>query len=176
MLKKKKVVKTKTKVVSLWEQKKKQMKKYPQTTENTEKQVQEPVSIYYSTPSLSIFQMIQTIKKGMKFQLFDKITAMYPFSLQEWSNFLNLSERTLQRYKKESKTLDPIYAEKILEISELYYFGAEEVFEDKTNFDNWLSTPNLVFENQAPKIFLDTNLGIQLVKDELGKIQHGVLA
>jgi len=50
------------------------------------------------------------------------------------------------------------------------------VFGNKLKFDSWLETSNLALGDINPKSFLDSNLGINLVKDELARIEHGVLA
>ena len=93
----------------------------------------------------------------------------------EWCQYLHLSERTLQRYKKEGKSFDPIYSEKILELTMLYKYGAE-VFESKDNFHSWLESNNLALGGVKPKELLDTSFGISMVKDELTAIEHGLFA
>jgi putative toxin-antitoxin system antitoxin component (TIGR02293 family) len=81
----------------------------------------------------------------------------------------------MQRYKNEKKTFDPIYSDKILQIAILYRTG-NEVFGDKANFDTWLETKNVALGGVKPKELLDNTFGISLVRDELGRIENGVLA
>lgn len=81
----------------------------------------------------------------------------------------------MQRYKKENKTFDPIYSEKILEITMLFNYG-KEVFGDEDNFNTWLQTKSIALGGRAPKELLSNTFGIRLVKDELARIEHGVLA
>lgn len=126
-------------------------------------------------PYDNIFNLIQTSRKGIRFSIFEKISAIIPFTLEEWSKFLNLSERTIQRYKKEESSFDPIQSEKIISLKILYDYGVE-VFGNKKYFDDWLNSPNISLNNQAPKDFLDTSFGINYIKDELTRIAHGVLA
>jgi putative toxin-antitoxin system antitoxin component (TIGR02293 family) len=137
--------------------------------------VSEPMAIYGKAPSSSILDLIHLIKNGMNFSAFENITKRIPFSFLDWSQFLHLSERTLQRYKKESKTIDPVYTEKIIDIANLYNLGVF-VFGDETSFNQWIESPCLALNDNTPKSLLDTNLGIQLVRDEIGKIQHGIFA
>ena len=130
---------------------------------------------YQSLGNRSILSLIHSVRQGISFAVFLKLVNKSPFSISEWSSFLHLSERTMQRYKKEEKTFDPIYSEKILEVSLLYNKGVE-VFGDTERFNSWLSANNIALGNVKPKELLDTTFGISLLKDEIGRIEHGVLA
>ncbi len=57
----------------------------------------------------------------------------------------------------------------------LYQYGVE-VFGDKENFDTWLKSKSISLGGRTPKDLLDTKFGIGMVKDELGRIEHGILA
>src|SRR5215218_8501540 len=57
-----------------------------------------------------IMKLIETVKNGIRYSVFAGLVTNSPFSLTEWSRFLHLSERSMQRYKKEKKTFDPLYA------------------------------------------------------------------
>lgn len=119
--------------------------------------------------------LIKTIREGINYAFFDELLKSIPFSFGEWSGYLNLSERTLQRYKKEQKPFQANFAERILEIRLLYKYGVE-VFEDNNNFNSWLNTKSIALGGVKPKDLLDTTFGINLVRDELTRIEHGVLA
>ncbi len=114
-------------------------------------------------------------KNGVKYSQFKKLAEEIPLTAGDWSTVLNISERTMQRYKNEKKTFDPIYSDKILQIAILYRTG-NEVFGDKANFDTWLETKNVALGGVKPKELLDNTFGISLVRDELGRIENGVLA
>jgi len=95
--------------------------------------------------------------------------------MPDWSRFLHITDRTMQRYKKEMKSFDTIQSEKILQITLLYKKGID-VFGDKTKFDTWLISNNIALGNIKPKDLLDNAFGINLLNDELIRIEHGVLA
>ncbi|RYY06485.1 MAG: DUF2384 domain-containing protein [Sphingobacteriaceae bacterium] len=122
----------------------------------------------------SIF-LIKTIREGISYSFFDSMLQYLPFSFQEWSQYLNLSERNLQRYKKENKPFQANFAERILEIKLLYNQGIE-VFEVYENLNTWLNTKSIALGDVKPKDLFDTTFGINLVRDELIRIEHGVLA
>ncbi len=130
---------------------------------------------YQQIDDRDVFILISTVREGIKYALFQNIANISPFSTTEWSNFLHLSERTFQRYKKDKRTFDPLHSEKILEITLVYNKGVE-VFGDKLNFDAWLSAKNVALGGIKPKELLDSTFGIGLLKDELTRIEHGVLA
>jgi putative toxin-antitoxin system antitoxin component (TIGR02293 family) len=115
------------------------------------------------------------VRGGIEFDMFQNMISKFPFSIEEWSGFLHLSERTLQRYKKESKNFDSLQSEKIIQISMLYQRGVE-VFGSQENFDAWLNSLNIALGNVKPKELLDNAFGIALLDEELTRIEHGVLA
>ena len=119
--------------------------------------------------------LIYTTRQGISFDYFRQILNYIPIKLAEWSKFLNLSERTMQRYKKENKRFESIYAEKILEITLLYQAG-EEAFGSKDRFDQWMSIENTALGGVKPKSLLDSTFGINLIKDELIRLEHGVIS
>lgn len=141
---------------------------------NTNKLLDPEVS-YSAIENAGLSNFLSFIKNGVKFPAFLKFVKTTPFTLTEWSMFLHISERTLQRYQKEKKSFDTLQSEKILEIAILYKKGVE-VFGNSTLFDNWLMQPSIALGNKTPKSFLDTTMGIQFIKEELHKIEHGILA
>lgn len=130
---------------------------------------------YQTLGNKSIMSLIKTVREGISFSAFMALVNKSPFNVNEWSAFLHLSERTMQRYKKEEKAFDPIHSEKILEITLLYKKGVE-VFGDTERFNAWLQANNIALGNVKPRELLDNTFGISLLKDELGRIEHGVLA
>lgn len=131
---------------------------------------------YQSTDNKGIMHLIEQVRNGISSDIFYKvILGTFSFSITEWSTYLHLSERTMQRYRTEKKTFEPIQSEKILEITMLYNYGLN-VFGNKENFNTWIETKNIALGGVKPKDLLDTSYGIGLLKDELTRIEHGVLA
>ena len=50
------------------------------------------------------------------------------------------------------------------------------MFGNKDYFNTWLNSVNLALGSLKPKQLLDSYFGIELIKDELTRIEHGVLA
>lgn len=122
-----------------------------------------------------IYRLIDMVRQGIKFSSFSSLVGKSPFNLSEWSDFLHLSERTMQRYKKEKTTFGNIHSEKILQLTLLFKFGTE-VFGDKNLFNTWLETTNVALGKIKPRDLLDNSFGIDMIKDELTRIEQGVLA
>ena len=135
----------------------------------------EPSIAYSTLDDSNVYSLINAIKKGINFSVFEKLTGKIPFSLKEWSQLLHLSERSMQRYKKEKGTFGAVSSERIIEITMLNKYGIE-VFGDQNKFNIWLSSTNIAIGNIKPKSLLDSSFGIQILKDELTRIEHGVLA
>lgn len=138
-------------------------------------ELKEPAITYSSLSDNNAFSLIQAIKEGIQFAFFEQLAKNIPFTLREWSSFLHLSERSLQRYKKEKGTFNPTASEKIVEITMLNKYGIE-VFGEQKNFNTWLVTKNVALGGLKPKELFDSSFGIQILKDELSRIEHGILA
>lgn len=115
------------------------------------------------------------VREGISFSYLTKLSNHIHFNIDDWASYLHLSERTIQRYKKENKTFDPIYSEKIVMIELLYKKGIE-VFGDENKFYAWMDYNSIPLGGVKPKQLLDTVFGINMIRDELGRIEHGVLA
>lgn len=135
----------------------------------------EPAITYKILDDSNAYSLIQTIKQGIKFSFFEQLAKVSQFTIRDWSSILHLSERSMQRYKKEGGTFGPVSSEKIIEITMLYKFGVE-VFGNKENLNTWLNIENISLGGIKPKELLDTSFGIVLIKDELTRIEQGVLA
>jgi len=120
--------------------------------------------------------VIKSIRKGLSYQLFKTIMIFSPFSEEEWAEYLNISQKSLQRYKKAKDFhFKPIHSEKILEIAEVTAFG-KEVFDNNSKFHDWLNAPSLAFNNLTPAELLKDSYGKALVMDELNRIDQGIFA
>lgn len=119
--------------------------------------------------------IINVIRAGIPYSLFDLIQSLTPFSENDWANFLDISTKSLQRYKISSEYhFKPIHSEKIIEMAEVTKVGLD-VFGDMEKFELWLITPNFALGNFKPKELLKDSYGKELVISELTRISHGIL-
>ena len=129
----------------------------------------------YKYPDEDSLEVVNMLREGVAFPYLSSISDRINFTLEDWSSFLHLSERTIQRYKKEKKPFDTIHSEKIVQIDLLYKKGAD-VFGSEENFHTWMETKSIPLGGVKPKELLDTTYGIGLITDELVRIEYGVLA
>lgn len=118
--------------------------------------------------------MIKVIKGGVPYSLFNIIQAYTPFTDKDWSTFLDLSSKSLLRYKQTSKDFKPIHSEKIIEMAEVTNIGLE-VFGSMEKFKLWLDTPNFSLGNMRPLNLLSDSYGKELVISEITRINYGIL-
>ncbi len=135
----------------------------------------EPAISYGSTDDHNLLSIIELVRQGISYSAFEKFASGFKFSLGEWARFLHVSERSIQRYKKEQKRFDSPQSEKLIEIVMLFKKG-EDVFGSRAGFISWLESSNPALGGGAPVGFIDNTFGIGLVKDELTRIEHGVMA
>jgi len=120
-------------------------------------------------------ELLKLSRKGITISLFEEIVRSNSYTIKQWSKFLHLTERTIQRYKKEQRKFESLQSERIIEIAKLQLKGAE-VFGSKANFDEWMNSKIIALGNVRPIELLDSSFGIEMLMDELGRIEHGVLA
>ncbi len=119
--------------------------------------------------------IIKLIREGVPYSLFSLIKDISPFTEANWAEFLSVSTKTLERYKKDSKSFKPLHSEKIIEMAEVTNVG-KEVFGDMEKFKLWLDTPNFALGNMKPMELLKDSYGKEMVIGELTRINHGILA
>lgn len=117
--------------------------------------------------------MIDLINVGVPYSLFDLIQSVSPFSEGDWAAILDISLKSLQRYKQSAKTFKPLQSEKIVEVAEVTREGLE-FFGDAEKFRRWLNTPSLALGKAKPKDLLKSSYGKELVLGELVRMEHGI--
>lgn len=117
--------------------------------------------------------LLRVIRDGISYDEFEKIKERSGLSLAEWANYLNLSERTLLRYAKNSENLDKSTSERVIEIAMLQE-RASDVFGDLDVFNQWINSPVRALGNAMPKEYLDSSIGIQILNEVMGRIEHGI--
>ncbi|MCG5515445.1 MULTISPECIES: antitoxin Xre-like helix-turn-helix domain-containing protein [unclassified Ectothiorhodospira] len=97
-------------------------------------------------------------------------------TLQTTENYLlpiiSISDRTLQRRRKEKKLLDPVESDRLYRLAKVYA-RAIEVFEDEGVALDWLKSMNRAL-GDVPLMLLDTEAGTDMVERVLTRIEHGV--
>ena len=75
--------------------------------------------------------------------------------------------------KKPTEKFDQSTSERIMLLADVIAYG-QSVFEGRNIFNRWLKKINKALGNKSPLELMDTVYGIQEVKKEIGRIEHGV--
>lgn len=120
------------------------------------------------------FDYIELSRKGLSVkQLHDilKFTNISTHTLLEITSF---SSQQINK-QNENEILPTELSVQLIQIVELYTKGYE-LFEDKQKFRQWMDTNIPGLGNSQPKSLLDTTFGIQLIINELGRLEHGIIS
>lgn len=153
-----------------------------------ESEINEELAVYLTSSNIDVQKritfkeflqdkmlVITAIKKGIPYSLFDSIQHNTPFSETDWAEILDISKKSLQRYKvNPDHHFKPIHSEKILEIAEVTEIGID-VFGSLEKFKLWLDTPNYALGKLKPVELLKDSYGKEMVVSELTCINHGIL-
>lgn len=113
--------------------------------------------------------------QGIDAHSFFEMAKVTGYTKDELAKVLSTSVKTFSRYEKENKKLGPLRSELILKIMALFQKGID-LFGELTHFKNWLAKPAFGLGNQQPFDLIQTSTGIDLVLDELTRIEYGDLA
>lgn len=104
----------------------------------------------------------------------DALAKHLSLSDQEMIKFLHISKRTLKRYEADH-LLSPEITDHLVQLAKVYT-RAVETFEDQETAIKWLKEPCMAIGNIKPLDYLTNSSGIEMVLDELGRIEYGVFA
>ena len=116
--------------------------------------------------------LIDITRKGLPKSVVATISNILGISMEKMSSLIHLSHRTVQR-KRDDELLNIYSTEQIIEIAEVISRGIE-VLGTIELFTAWLHKEIRVLDYKKPLDYLDTSYGTKLVKDILGRIEHGV--
>ena len=116
--------------------------------------------------------LIEITRKGLPKSVLQTLSTILSISMEHMSQLLHISHRTIQR-KSDTDLLNVYPTEQILEIAEVISRGIE-VLGSIDNFSKWLHKEIQALNYAKPIDFLDTSFGTNLIKNTLGKIEHGV--
>lgn len=84
-----------------------------------------------------------------------------------------ISRRTLERRLKAHQLLSVEESDKLVRLIQTIS-RAVEVFGDKGTALQWMKEPNRAMGGRTPFSLVNTSPGVELIKDILGRIEHGV--
>ncbi len=133
------------------------------------------IAAKYNVSDSSDFAMANRARAGISVSAFFDLAAVSGLTNDELASLLDISFKTIQRYEKDGKKLNALNSEQLLKMIALYQ-KAEEVFGDLESFNRWLRKPSAGLGSHEPIQFMKTSGGIDLIHDELLRIEFGALA
>lgn len=122
----------------------------------------------------NVSDFIHCIREGVPKKALDNLIEVTGINATEMAGIIRTSGRTLRRYLPKQK-LNPEQSERVIELARVYSRG-EEVFGTLDAFREWMSSSVMALGNKRPKEFLDTSMGIEMLMEELGRIEYGIFA
>jgi putative toxin-antitoxin system antitoxin component (TIGR02293 family) len=130
----------------------------------------------YKSSINSDLSIVRGANQGVSSMIFTELVEISGIN----RNFLaeevfDVSLKTMLRYQKERKKLNPRNSEIALKLLKLLNKGME-IFGTIDTFISWLNKPAFGLGEQIPIKFMNTNTGIDLIEEELIRIEFGALA
>jgi putative toxin-antitoxin system antitoxin component (TIGR02293 family) len=119
--------------------------------------------------------IITNAQKGVEISAVNDFALVSAKSQKEIAELIHTTAKTLQNYNSGSKRLPTLQSELLLKLYALYAKGLE-IFDGAKNFNSWLQKSAFGLYNDVPNDLLHTSTGINLVMDELIRIEFGDLA
>jgi putative toxin-antitoxin system antitoxin component (TIGR02293 family) len=119
--------------------------------------------------------LFMSSKKGLAPDAVFDLIKVTLLSIQTIESILYVTLKTLTNYKQRKTNLDASMSEKVLSIFALYKKGIT-VFGSVDEFNKWMAVPAFGLGQQRPNDLLDTITGINLISEELTRIEYGDLA
>jgi len=122
----------------------------------------------------SRMDLIELSSKGVTKDTLLSLASSLSMSVSEMAKLLPVTERTIQRYKRKQR-FNQVVSEQVLQIAEVAVRGVK-VFGDRGKFLSWMKSPSPALGNRTPASLLRSRFGTEVVFDELGRIEHGVIS
>ena len=142
--------------------------------------VSEPAEVYqiiskYGDLTGSDNTLTLAALKGIKSSLFSDVVTLTGYSRDLVAGWLDISNKTLINYEKQSKELNPANSELLLKIIQVFEKGLK-IFGERVQFKRWLEKPAYGLGGFVPLEMMRTSGGVDLIIDELSRIEYGDLA
>lgn len=128
-------------------------------------------SLLKSEPIYQRTDLIGIARKGIKTKYIEQIQEFTSLSDKELSSILPISQRQLFRYPADHN-LNKEITSHLIQIIELFQKGFKLFGVEK--FKLWIRTSNKVLSGNKPIEIMDTSIGVEMIEDVIGRIEHGV--
>lgn len=116
---------------------------------------------------------IDRIRTGLTGEMVFSLARKMRVPQKDVTERLHTTPRTVQRHIEQQQNLSPEVSDRLAQLIKVYC-RCNEVFKDEEKVSIWLKSPNYALGGVTPFSLMDTITGIELILDELGRIEHGV--
>lgn len=122
---------------------------------------------------LSEQEWVDRIRAGLPCSAVTALATRIDVPQKDVAAWLHTTTRTIQRTMEANIPLGLDLSDRTAQLIRVYR-RCRDVFKDDKKVSVWLKSPNYALGNVSPVSLLDTIPGIEIVLDELGRIEHGV--
>ena len=119
--------------------------------------------------------LVAEAESGVYASKFFDLASLFHFKKEELANLFHISLKSLMRYHASKQKLNAAQSEHVLKMISLHHHGME-VFGDEDAFHRWLQKPAYGLGNKIPFKLMNTSSGLDLIINELKRIEWGDLA
>jgi uncharacterized protein (DUF2384 family) len=101
------------------------------------------------------------------------LARKFRFTDDQSAKMLGMTKRTYRKMSPTSHLSIPA-TEMVIRLSELYEIGID-TFGDTRLFLKWLGLNIIALNNQKPTLLTETGMGVEIIKNELLRMQYGIL-
>ena len=129
--------------------------------------VSESVPVPYA-PGLSR----ESVRRGLPVRALDQLAQLLQVERAELAEVLGVSLRTLQRKAGENQRLGAAASDRLARVRRILDL-ATDVLGEQAKGARWLTSKSRALGGEVPLHMLDTDMGTQLVQQELHQIEFG---
>jgi putative toxin-antitoxin system antitoxin component (TIGR02293 family) len=122
----------------------------------------------------SRMDLMELGERGVTKDALLRLARYLDFTMSQMAEVLPVTERTIQRYSLKRR-FNKVVSEHILKIAEVAARGSE-VFGAREKFLSWLKSPSPALGKRTPASLLGSGFGTEMLLDELGRIEHGIVS
>ncbi|MDE0558437.1 DUF2384 domain-containing protein [Algoriphagus sp. NF] len=144
--------------------------------------VSEPAVALYHKPKMNVEDILRldladldepltrldTFRNGLNKSSFESFKVLSGLDYETLADALGVSAKTLQR----KEIFDTGQSEKLYQLADLYATGINYFGRD--GFRRWMEQPLFTLNNRIPRDLIDVSEGIELLKTEIKRLQHGI--
>lgn len=124
----------------------------------------------------STLDRVDIIRRGVPYSSIEVISKRINVPVKSVLTMFGLPQTTYNKKRREKSLLNGRDSEVILLLTELVDYGIEVFNQEEDKFQRWMKKPNYSLGNNTPESLLDSNTGIQEVRNCLNRIEFGNFA